>query len=257
MSEKAIASRVFGANVRSSPSFGDNVVGYLNQCDPVTAVGPQQGDRWIPCRAEVDGVERQVFISKNVLRDRVSPAKERLMRECVKQWLRFDRGRAQEHESPQFQFVGEFWQAVGLDLDGRDRDVPWSAAFISYCVATAGGYSGFKLAAAHSRFTHQAVRRRLAGVDGPFWGFRIDEHRPGLGDIVCKSRAGSGATFDLAADEDAFKSHTDIVVHLTDTHAVAIGGNVGHSVRRTPYRLDADGFLENTGKVFAVLRNNR
>ena len=145
----------------------------------------------------------------------------------------------------------------GLDLDGTDRDVPWSAAFISFCVKTAGGYSGFKVAAAHSKFTHQAIRRRLDGVAGPFWGFRIHQHKPQLGDIVCKSRAGSGITFDIAAKEDAFKSHTDIVVHLTNAHAVTIGGNVSDSVSRTPYRLDSDGFLADTGKVFAVLRNNR
>ena len=257
MINKAIDSRVFGANVRSSPGFGNNVVGFLNQCDPVVVTGPQQGDRWMPCRANVAGSSQNVFISKNVLRNRVSETKEKLMRECVKQWLRFDKGAAQEHISPHHRFVGEFWRSIGMNLDGKDRDVPWSAAFISFCVRTAGGYSGFKFAAAHARYVHQAIRRKLDGVDGPFWGFRINKHKPQLGDMVCRGRGNPAVTYDQASRSDSFKSHCDIVVRITDTHVSTIGGNVSQSVSKTSYRLNSNGFLSNTGRVYAVLRNNR
>lgn len=257
MADKAIDSRAFGGNVRSSAGFGNNIVGFLNQCDPVTITGPQQGDRWMPCQANVGGSLLDVFVSKNILRDKVSDPRERLMRQCIKEWLRFEKGTGQEHNSPFYRFVGEYWQSIGLDLDGKDRDVPWSAAFISFCVRTAGGYNGFKFAAAHARFTNQAIRRKLDGVDGPFWGFRINEHKPELGDIVCRSRAGSGVTYNYASTHDAFKSHTDIVVRITDTHAVTIGGNVRQSVSRTSYPLNSSGFLANTGRVFAILGNRR
>lgn len=257
MNNKAIDSRLFIANIRDTPKFGDNVVGALNQCDPVVVIGQQVGDRWLPCSVTLDGQQRDVFVSRNVLRDQVSAARERLMRECVKQWLRFDKGKAKEHHSPHFKFVGEFWQSIPLNLDGKDRDVPWSAAFISFCVKTAKGYSGFKFAAAHSKYAHQAIRRKHDVVDGPFWGFRISEHKPQLGDMVCRSRAGSGVTYDFALNNDAFKSHCDIVVRITKDHVVTIGGNVGHSVSKTNYAVNSNGFLADNGKVYAVLRNNR
>ncbi|MCH9659487.1 MAG: DUF2272 domain-containing protein [Bacteroidetes bacterium] len=257
MTNKAIDSRLFIANVRDTPKFGDNVVGTLNQCDAVEVTGAQVGDRWLPCLVTLEGREREVFISKNVLRDQVSTTRERLLRVCVKQWLRFDRGQAKEHHSPYYKFVGEFWQSISLNLDGKDRDVPWSAAFISFCVRTAKGYDGFKFAAAHSKYAHQAIRRKQDEVDGPFWGFRISEHKPQLGDMVCRSRAGSGVTYDFAKNNDAFKSHCDIIVRITKDHVVTLGGNVRHSVSKTNYALNSRGLLIDDGKIYAVLKNNR
>ena len=257
MVEMAVDSRVYTANARSAPRFGDNVVGVLHQCDPVDVTGPQQGDRWLPCRARIGGAARVVFVSRTVLRQAVSPPRERLMRECVKQWLRFDRSEGKETDDPYAGYVGEFWASIGMALDGGDVDVPWSAAFISFCVRTAGGYSGFKYAAGHARYVHQAIRRRLDGVAGPFWGYRVGEHRPQLGDMVCARRAGNRITYDGAAARDRFKSHCDIVVSVRQMHVSTLGGNVGNSVGRTSYPLDGGGYLVGTGKVYAVLRNNR
>jgi hypothetical protein len=73
--------------------------------------------------------------------------------------------------------------------------------------------------------------------------------------MVCKSRAGSGVTYNHAAQHDNFASHCDIVVALRDSHVVTIGGNVSQSVSRTNYPINDRGFLKG-GKVYAVLRNN-
>lgn len=253
MSMKSIDSRVYGANVRSSPGFGNNVVAFLNQCDPVKVVGAVQGDRWMPC--QIDGHAGTVFISKNVLRDQVSEAREKLARECVTQWLRLDKEQGKEHISPYHKYVGEYWQSIGLNLDGTDRDTPWSAAFISFCVRTAGDYDGFKYAAAHSKYVHQSVRRKLDGVSGPFWGYKISEHKPQIGDMVCRRRAGQNITYSYASNHDSYKSHCDIVISVRDDHVSTIGGNVSHSVSRTNYPLNAGGFLANTGRVYAVMKN--
>lgn len=88
MTDFAISSRVYGANARKTPSFGDNIAGFLVEATPVTATGPQQGDRWIPCTAEIDGTVENVFVSKNVLRKRVSDTCERLVRVAVGEWVR-------------------------------------------------------------------------------------------------------------------------------------------------------------------------
>ncbi|MEM7240884.1 MAG: SH3 domain-containing C40 family peptidase [Pseudomonadota bacterium] len=254
MTEMAIDSKVYGANVRSSPRFGNNVVGFLNQCDPVRVVGPKQGDRWIPCR--IQGQSNTVFISKNVLRRQVSAPRERLVRECVKQWLRFDKETGKEHRNPYHRFVGEFWDSIGLGhLDGTDRDTPWSAAFISFCVRKAGGYSGFKFSAAHSKYVNQSIVRKLNNQAGPYWGFRINEHKPQIGDMVCRKRTSANITYDFAAQNNAFKSHCDIVISIRDDHVSTIGGNISHTVSRVNYPLTTSGHLSASGRVYAVMKN--
>jgi len=257
MGKKAIDSRLFLANVRSSASFGNNVVGTLRQGDPVESTGPQVGDRWIPCTAKIDGKSQAVFVSKNVLRERFTDSREKLIRENVAQWFRFDRGRGKEHRSPYYRFVGEFWQSLNLNYNGKDRDIPWSAAYISFCVRTAGGYSGFKYASAHAKYVNQAIRRKLDGVTGPFWGYRLSERRPQPGDIVCRGRTSRRITYDYAATHDEFKSHCDVVVRVAKDHVVTIGGNVSHSVHKTTYPLNSAGYLSGESNLFSLMKNNR
>ena len=242
-------------NVRRTPAFSNNRMGTLNLTDPVEVTGPQQGDRWLPCRVTIDGSVEQGFVSKNVLRAPLSVSKERLVRECGLNWLKFNRGRAQENVLPWADFVGEYWASIGMDLDGLDRDVPWSAAFISYAVRQAGGYDGFKFAAAHARYCHKAIRSKLDGVAHPFWGFRLNEHKPQIGDMVCRWRS-NRIDYDFAAQNQWYKSHCDIVVAIEDRNVFTIGGNVRHSVNHTRYKIDGSGFLTGEGNVYAVLKNN-
>ena len=253
---KIIDSRVFGGNFREAPSFGNNVIDFLSQNDEVNVIGDQIGDRWIPCTAKVNGRRKNGFVSKNILRDAESNHKESLMRESVRQWLRFDKGDGLEHIHPYSKYVGEFWSELRIDLDGTDRDTPWSAVFISWCVRKAGGYTGFKYSAAHSKYAHQAIRRKLDGVNGPFWGYRITEVKPSLGDIICRPRSGSRITYNFASEQDAFKSHCDIVVRITKNYIVTIGGNLGHSVKRYNYSLNNRGFIAASTKVYAIMKNN-
>ena len=207
----------------------------------------------MPCN--VEGFAGTVFISENVLRDQVSEPRERLVRECVKQWLRFDKEAGKEHVDPYYRYVGEFWQSINLDhLDGTDRDTPWSAAFISFCVRNASGYDGFRYAAAHSKYVHQAIRNKLDDVDGPYRGYKTSDHKPQIGDMVCRRRTSANITYDYASTHDAFKSHCDIVISVRDDHVSTIGGNVSHTVSRVNYPIDSNGYLSSS-RVYAVLKN--
>lgn len=252
---KIVDSRLFGASLRATPSFGNNIIVHLNQNDTVKVTGKQVGDRWIPCSVAISGSIKKGFVSKNTLREPVSEPKEALMRECIKQWLRFTKGKGQEHIAPYSNYVGEFWQAIGIDLDGTDRDTPWSAAFISWCVRQAGGYTKFKYSAAHSKYAHQAIRRRVNRQAGPFWGYKITEVKPTLGDIICRSRSSSKITYKFAYEHDAYKSHCDIVVRVTPNYIVTIGGNLGHTVKRYNYALNSRGYIDKTTNVYAVMKN--
>jgi hypothetical protein len=250
-------------NLRSAPAVAPgNIAGKLDLNQQVEVTGEADTNGWIAASATIDGSARRGFVAAKFLREPVGPAVEALMAAARREWRRFDQGRGEEHLDPFFRFVGEMWQAIGEDLDGRDRQVPWSAAAISFMVRRAGeghaAYRSFKFAQAHSTFTHDAIRRRRANdANAPFWGFRRGERAPQLGDIVVKPRAGSGATFELAERTGQFASHSDIVVAIDSPgfRILTIGGNVGHSVDITIYPLGPDDFLTSGSGVFAVLAN--
>lgn len=251
-----------GLNFRSAPDKTQpNVIGTLFLLQPVEVTGPAQGD-FLPCRASIDGVVREGFASRRYLRPSETPNREALLRQAHREHARFRRGLGKENIAPFAGFVGEMWKALGNPhLDGTDTDVPWSAAAISFMVRNAGpAYARFAFAAAHSKFTHAAIQARLKGdTTAPFWGFRLFERRPRPGDIVVRDNPqfAPAVDYDLAALQDSYRSHSDIVVHVdTDRNlAIAIGGNLDNSVSVARYALAPGDFLAPSGHTFALLCN--
>ena len=244
-------------NLRSEPRVADgNVIAVLVKGQAVDTLAAVDTPGWLNVEATVDGAARRGFATARLLREPASDAKERLMGAAVVEWIRFARSTGLEHEAPFHTFVGEMWRAIGMDLNGRDRDQPWSAAFISWIVRNAGpAYAGFRFAAAHSRYIHESIVKREAGTSSSFWGFRLHEHKVGLGDLVCQWRE-VPRTFDDARSSDGFLSHCDVVVEVAPGSVRALGGNVSHSVGFKTYAINDNGFLKTENEVFAVLRNN-
>lgn len=244
-------------NLRSEPRVKDNnIEAVLVKGQQVTTRGPVDAAGWVEVDVTVNGAPKRGFVSARLLRDPVTDAKERLISAAVAEWVRFDNGSGLEHRAPYHTFVGQMWTAIGQNLDGRDRDQPWSAAFISWIVRRAGPeYSAFRFAAAHSRYIHDSIRKREAASPSPFWGFRLHEHKVGLGDLVCQWR-NSTRTYDDARTDDAFFSHCDVVVEVAPGSVRALGGNNSHTVGFKTYAVNAHGFLKAENRVFAVLRNN-
>lgn len=86
-----------------------------------------------------------------------------------------EEGPGKETSSPFYRFIGEMWQALGSPLDGRDTDVPWSAAAISFMVRKAArrfpSYGSFRFAAAHSRYIHDSItKHNQNNASTPFLG---------------------------------------------------------------------------------------
>ena len=247
-------------NFRSKPEVSPGTRrGVLHLCQPVEVLGDAGSPGWARLKAKIDGAEQEGFVSARFLRAPVTDAREALIAEAIREWLRFEKGLGREMEDPFAGFVGDMWQAIGFDLDGRDRDVPWSAAAISFMVRNAGKdfakYRGFRFAAAHARYVHDSIVKRETGDEAaPFWGFRLHERRPELGDMVCRWRE-TPRDFDDARASDSFKSHCDIIVRISPDEVFAIGGNVGHSVSITRYDKTASGFLADSNGVFAHLVN--
>jgi hypothetical protein len=249
-------------NFRSAPAESDEtLVGklFLGQRINVTK---EEADGWVQCKATVDGAQKTGFASRRFLREPTTPNREALIASVHREYMRFNRGMGKEDTEPFAGFVGEMWRSIGVrNLDGTDRDTPWSAAAISFMVKKAGSaYGGFRFAAAHSKFTHHAIKcREKNDKSAPFWGFRLDEARPEIGDIVVRDNPNfaPAVTFDVAAALDSYRSHSDIVVQVDSAkqRVLAIGGNVSDSVGVTIYDLAPGDFLADTRHTFALLKN--
>ncbi|MGH7888564.1 MAG: DUF2272 domain-containing protein, partial [Candidatus Binatia bacterium] len=127
----------------------------------------------------------------------------------------------------------------------------WSAAFISWVMRTAGAGDAFKRSSAHATYTRAAKDNRVANNNNPFRAYRITELAPQVGDLICKSRAGSGATYDNI--KRGMFTHCDIVTEVRPGKLVTVGGNVSNSVGQTPVRTDANGRITQPN-YFAVIR---
>jgi len=170
-----------------------------------------------------------------------------------------------EAKHPFWTFVGEYWESIGSDLDGRDSPA-WSAAFISYCFSQAGAKDRFPYNQNHSIY--------VAGIDsGNFAGLSLED--PGttslaIGDLLWASRSGDDCrppplTFIDAQKEvkkiqkkkaKSFCSHSDIVVAVRDGEVDVIGGNVKQAVTRTTYKLDTQGMIKDGRRTFVgVIKN--
>ena len=160
-----------------------------------------------------------------------------------------------EAEEGFWQRVGLYWrEGTGKNFTGRDDDIPWSAAFISYIMRKAGADGRFRFNALHSVYIRKAIKaRQQRNRKYGFWGFQLFERSPEVGDLVCYARE-PGISFDTQSAN--YKSHADIVVSKSDHAIQVIGGNVGSSVSLKTLRIEAGGILiDKRYKWFAVLQN--
>lgn len=146
--------------------------------------------------------------------------------------------------------IKKYWTDIGIEFTSC-VSVPWSAAFVSWCVKQAGATaSEFKFADGHSKFVYKAIQDALNGP-GVFHGLDISVYAPNIGDIIQNNRGGLSFDYAYARTHKNYQSHSAIVVETgqdTDGHyALTIGGNEGNSIRRTVVRLNLQGFIKQRG----------
>ena len=150
---------------------------------------------------------------------------EEVVRICNEQWEFFDRGRRKEYQKKVFRRVGDFW-SEGADVSGRtgrsqvdfgnlDRDnpevivpdsrnknPPWSAAFISFVAKTAGAGNRFKYSGAHATYILAALDAAAnSNTTAKFIARRHTQQRPQIGDLIaCGRERAKTATFDTVRD---------------------------------------------------------
>jgi hypothetical protein len=162
------------------------------------------------------------------------------------------RGISEEHPAV-FKRVGYYWQkGTGFLLDGRDRGWPWSAAFISTVHEDAHVGPQFRRSPAHARYIRDAIFSKKAGItDAAYWGHRVSERAPQVGDMVCYSRQ-KGVSYDRQPLR--YKSHADIVTAVRPGEIDVVGGNVGNSVSKKTLKTDENGIItDENHNWFAVM----
>jgi Uncharacterized protein conserved in bacteria (DUF2272) len=163
-----------------------------------------------------------------------------------------------EGEEGFYQRVGQYWLegTNTRNIDGRDHDYPWSAAFISWMMKSSGAGDNFRYSTQHSVYINQAIRDHQNNNNVGFWGWRLNEYKPAVGDLVCWARE-AGVDFDHQKGGN-YAGHCDIVVEVDADEMFVIGGNVGDSVTRRPLSLD-NGFLTarklGGETLFAIMEN--
>jgi peptidoglycan hydrolase-like protein with peptidoglycan-binding domain len=159
-----------------------------------------------------------------------------------------------EYEAGFDKRVGDYWKSIGLNFDGDDRDVPWSAAFISYAHRMAGVGVQFKAGPAHASYIRDSIFAKRDGLtDAAYFGHRPSERAPQVGDLVGRARQ-SGVDYDN--QPSSYKSHTDLVVEVGKGFIKMMGGNVADSVSLTTVGTDEKGFINNRSRYFVVMEPN-
>ena len=182
----------------------------------------------------------------------VASAKESMVLLAVQEWFRFGRQTLDftQGDAPRVEILGvqetaapqrinDYWKSVDRPtLTGLDTEVPWSAAFISWDIASVPR-DLFCPDARHTIYVERMVLReeRPGAVFVPR---HVNERAPQVGDLLCAARDGGGTTLE---NLNRGPGHCDIVVEVQPGKVHALGGNVHDSVSRSVFPLDARGFL--------------
>lgn len=134
--------------------------------------------------------------------------------------------------------IKTYWGALNLNLDGCNRDVPWSAAFISYMVRSADAGNRFRYSSAHRVYIHDAFAGARALYNS---AVNIQTSSIKTGDLVCSGR-GSISTWTFTNFRNWYNSggisyrsiptHCDIVTAVSGSSFTVIGGNVNQRVTK-------------------------
>lgn len=247
-----------GANLRATPSETGHLLENMRFGTTLDLV-EDTGTKWKKVRVERPGPATVGFVSDVNLTVARTDAIARLIAAAAHYWDLFDRGEGRENVAPFKAHVLKMWEELGQGSppgdDTSHPDWPWSAAGMCAFIRRATGYTGFVFNKKHSFYVHDSIKHRNAGTAAPFWGFRITEKKPEVGDLIAQWRV-VRRDYDFAATHDDFSSHTDVVCQVLPDSVRAIGANVpSDTVGVKVYRLDPNGFLAGRRNEIVLMRN--
>ena len=132
-------------------------------------------------------------------------------------------------------------------------ETPWSAAFLSFALRTAG-YDAIDVPAAQAHWTvvdHLLARAARWPDSAAFLLWPPAARAPAPGDLLCATRENARGRYASPAERSAeagraMPMHCDIVVGVREGVVEAVGGNVGDAVRMSLLPTDTAGILLET-----------
>lgn len=164
-----------------------------------------------------------------------------------------------ETDNTAIEKIKSYWSAINIHPSTKEikkfawqERNPWSAAFISWCMQTAGIGSNFKYAPNHAQYIIWANDNRLNNnYSNPFWAYNTTDKQvawPVPGDLLCKNR--SGKQYTLNTIFATAISHCDIVLEVDKPNGIVttIGGNVLDKVNKRWVFLNENGYIDREAK---------
>jgi hypothetical protein len=165
-----------------------------------------------------------------------------------------------ERSEPLASRVSEYWGSCGHpEWNGSSRK-PWSGAFVSWVMATAGvRQRDFPPNGRHGGYLASLYERQRGGA---FTLHAPQDYSPKAGDLVCAGTAGSSwrnADARTAKKRiDSTAAHCDVVVDVRGGYVHAVGGNVKNSVTMSLYLTDGSGRLAHVhGRPWMLVVQNK
>ena len=153
--------------------------------------------------------------------------------------------------------VGEYWKkGVNRNIDGCDKQEPWSSAFISFLMKKSGAGKDFTYSSAHTNYIRPFIKNRKQNLKSDFKAYKLHEQKAELGDLICYPRQ-AGVDYDTTS---SYKSHCDIIVDVNrrKRNIELIGGNVSDGVTKRVLTIDKDGYVNDSSKDwFTIIKNNK
>lgn len=160
-----------------------------------------------------------------------------------------------ETEDESVSEIKKYWSCLNFypstkqikNTNWQDR-YPWSSAFISWCMKSAGYGNYFFYAPNHAKYIRKALfNKNNNDTLNPFWAYDIvdvNASNPLPGDLLCKNR--EGKRFSLVNIQENSISHCDVVIDVDDKNGiiVTIGGNVSDKVNKRWVFLDNNGYID-------------
>lgn len=166
-----------------------------------------------------------------------------------------------ETQTPLSRRVLEYFKLVGRPDIVDPSAEPWSAAFISFVMSSAGATpTQFPISASHHRYILQGLANRMRNnLDAPIVYFDSNEMAPRIGDLIGFSRTAeikNRADLERFLPDKFFPSHTDLVIDVSGPKIKAVGGNVSQTIMTSTIAADDSGKINPADKHFFLLRLN-
>jgi hypothetical protein len=166
-----------------------------------------------------------------------------------------------ETQPPLSQRVLEYFKLVGRPDIVDPSAEPWSAAFISFVMSSAGAPPvQFPTSPSHHRYILAGLTNRIKNnLDASIVYFDRDEMAPRVGDLIGFSRTAdvkNRSDMERFLPDKFFPSHTDLVLDVSGGKIKAIGGNVSQTIMTTTATADGAGKIDPSDQHFFLLRLN-